>query len=364
MRRILALALALAVPLLAGIERPAVAAGQDWQQDWDRTLAAARKEGQIALSVPSGSVWHTELQRFQDAFPAIKVRMTGFSGRDFWARFLKEREVGQYLWDVRIGGYDAQEYRIKEAGNMQSVRDLLVLPEVTDPGKWHGGLDGAFLDREKTYIFGFVAVEQMTARFNTKIVGDSLSATDLIDPKWSGKISMADPRGGSALNGMGGLYKKFGPDFIRTLIVDQKPVITNIPRQQLDGLLSARYPIAFGLPSATPVEYGRNGGDIGIIGSLAGLRQSSIGVGGITVPTRNPHPAATKVFVNWLLTRDVQAHMMQRVHLNSRRVDVPQGAPDIALDFGHIDDYFRGQADEAKPYLEDVKKLLSGIVTR
>jgi hypothetical protein len=56
--------------------------------------------------------------------------------------------------------------------------------------------------------------------------------------------------------------------------------------------------------------------------------------------------------------------MMQRVHLNSRRVDVPQGAPDIALDFGHIDDYFRGQADEAKPYLEDVKKLLSGIVTR
>lgn len=338
---------------------PTAGYSADWEQNWNHTLTAAKAEGQLVMSIPAGGVWHAELMRFQDAYPGIKISATTFSGRDFWARFMKEREVGQYLWDIRIGGYDAQEYKIKQAGNLQSVRDLLVLPEVVDDSKWHAGLNSAFLDREKTYIFGFVGVDQMTARFNTKIAGRILTAEDLIDPKWSGKISMADPRGGAALNGMGGLFRKYGADFIQKFIVDQKPVITNVPRQQLEWLVSGRYPIAFGLPSATAVEYGRNGGDISAVGNMAGVAQSSIGVGGIAVPTQNPHPAATKIFVNWLLSKDVQAHLMERVKLNSRRNDVPQGAPDIALDYSHIDDYFRPQGDEAKQYLDEVKKILA-----
>lgn len=357
MKQILqALTFACALSLSIG---PNVGHAADWQQEWQKTLAAAKNEGQIVMSIPAGSVWRAELIRFQDAYPDIKVSATSFSGRDFWARFVKEREVGQFLWDIRIGGYDAQAYRIKQAHELQSVRALLLLPEVTDDSQWHNGIDAAFLDREKTYVFGFVGVDQMTARFNTKVAGKMLTATDLVDPKWSGKISMADPRGGAALNGMGGLFKKYGPDFIRKFIVGQKPVITNVPRQQLEWLISGRYPIAFGLPSATAVEYARNGGDISTVGKMAGVLQSSIGVGGIAVPTKNPHPAATKIFVNWLLTKNVQAHIMQRVKLNSRRNDVPLAAPDIALDYDHIDDYFRPQGDEAKHYLDEVKKILA-----
>jgi ABC-type Fe3+ transport system substrate-binding protein len=304
------------------------------------------------------------LVRFQDAYPDIKLEMTAFSGRDFWARFLKERDVGQYLWDMRIGGYDAQEYRIKQAGNMQPVRDLLILPEVLDDNVWYGGLDGVFLDREKKYIFGFVAVDQTSANFNKKFVGPTLTVKDLIDPKWSGKISMADPRGGSPLTSMGGIYRDYGPDFIRKLMLDQKPVITNIPRQQTEWLVSGRYPIAFGVPSAAIVEYRRNGGDISSVGRLTGVRQWSMGVGGITVPTKNPHPAATKVFVNWLLSKDVQAHFMKGVELNSRRKDVPQGLPEYALDYSHYDEYYGGQTEAMKPYIEKAQKLLREIVQR
>src|SRR4051794_9245911 len=159
---------------------PAVCAAAPWEDDWRRTLAAAKAEGQLVLSAPSGGVWRAELSRFQDTHPDIKLAMTAFSGRDFWARFMKEREVGQYLWDLRIGGYDAQEYQIKEAGHLQSVRDLLVLPEVADDAHWYGGLDGVFLDREKKYVFSFVSVDQMTARFNTRIVGPKLDAVDLV----------------------------------------------------------------------------------------------------------------------------------------------------------------------------------------
>jgi ABC-type Fe3+ transport system substrate-binding protein len=352
MRRLAALAVAVGLA-------PALCVAAPWEDDWQRTVAAANAEGQLTVSAPSGGVWRAELNRFQEAFPDIKLAMTAFSGRDFWARFMKEREVGEYLWDVRVGGYDAQEYQIKEAGNLQSVRDLLVLPEVADESRWFGGFDVAFLDRERKYVFSFVAVDQMTARFNRALVGPTLDAADLIDPKWSGKISMADPRGGSSLNGLGGLYKHYGAEFVRKLIVDQKPVITNVARQQMDWLMSGRYPIAFGIPSAMTVEYASGGGDVSMIGNLTGARQFSMGVGGISVPTRNPHPNATKVFVNWLLTKDVQVRLMQKVKLNSRRVDVPLGAPELVVDHAHIDEYYPGQADEAKPYLDEVKKLLA-----
>jgi ABC-type Fe3+ transport system substrate-binding protein len=357
MRRALA-ALAVAAGFLPAICH-AAPPRDNWQDDWQRTLDAAKAEGQLTVSAPSGGVWRAELARFQDAYPDIKLAMTAFSGRDFWARFMKEREVGQYLWDLRIGGYDAQLYQIKEAGHLQSVRDLLVLPEVTDDSRWIGGLDLAFLDREQKYVLSFVAVDAMVARFNKQFVGPTLAAADLIDPKWSGRISMADPRGGNALNGLGSLYKHHGADFVRTLLADQKPVLTNVPRQQMDWLMSGRYPIAFGLPSAMLVEYADGGGDVSMIGNMTGVTQISMGVGGISVPTRNPHPNATKVFVNWLLTKDVQERLMQKVKLNSRRADVPLGAPDFALDRDRIDEYDSSQSDDAKPYLDEVKKLLA-----
>jgi hypothetical protein len=127
----------------------APSARADWKADWDKTVAAAKQEGQLVLSVPSGSVWAAELQRFEAAYPGIKLKMTAFSGRDFWPRFTKEREVGQYLWDLRVGGTDHFAYKLKSSGQFEPIRDLLVLPEVVDANNWYGGIDGLFLDNEK-----------------------------------------------------------------------------------------------------------------------------------------------------------------------------------------------------------------------
>jgi iron(III) transport system substrate-binding protein len=205
-------------------------------------------------------------------------------------------------------------------------------------------------------------VDQTSVNYNTKFVGPKFDVDDLVDPKWAGKMSMADPRGGSPLTTMGALYKQKGPEFIRKLVVDQKPVITNIPRQQTDWLISGRYPVAFGVPSAALVEFRKNGGDVSAIAKMTGTRQWSMGVGGITVPTKNPHPNATKVFVNWILSKDVQAHMMKGVELNSRRKDVPQGLPSASLDYDRIQDYVGGQTEDMKPYIEKAQALLRGIV--
>ena len=332
----------------------------NWQQEWERTVAAAKKEGQLDAAIATGNVWRVEVERFHEAYPEIRLQTTTFSGRDFWPRFVKEREAGQYLWDVRVGGTDAPEFQLKEAGAMQPVRDLLLLPELLDDKTWHGGLDGLFLDKERKYFLGFATVEAPPAYVNAKLAGN-LSVADLVDPKWAGKISMADLRGGAGVTSLGSLLKQNGPDYIRKLLLDQKPVISNIPRQQLDWLMSGRYPIAFGLPNATPVDYKRSGGDVSPMKSISGLHQWAVSTGALTVPTRNPHPAATKLFVNWILTREVQTHLMKTVELNSRRKDVPEGLPDYAVDYEHIDQYYGQQTEEMVPYILKVQVLLREI---
>jgi ABC-type Fe3+ transport system substrate-binding protein len=56
----------------------------------------------------------------------------------------------------------------------------------------------------------------------------------------------------------------------------------------------------------------------------AGVRISQQS-GALTVINRPPHPNATKVFVNWLLSRDGQNVWSKLTQENSRRLDVTEG---------------------------------------
>jgi iron(III) transport system substrate-binding protein len=340
----------------------APAFGQDWKADWDKTVVAAKKEGALVLSVPSGNIWRGYLMAFGKAYPEIKVEMTPFASRDYWPRVVKEREAGQYLWDLRVGGADALAYRLRDQGHMQEIRSLLVLPEVTDESKWIGGFNRMFLDKEKKYFPAFIANVSQTANYNSKFVPKTPTIEDLLKPEWVGKMSMADPRGGSALNSLAVMTKVHGEGMVRKFMVDQQMVITSDPRQQLKWLVSGRYPVAFGLPSATFVEYENRGGSVAEFKDVDGLKQWAPGVGALQLTTRAPHPNAVKVFVNWILTRDVQAALAPAVKLNSMRNDVPVAAPDIALDVARLGDYHGTQDEAIEPYMKRTQDLLKEIL--
>jgi ABC-type glycerol-3-phosphate transport system substrate-binding protein len=336
----------------------AAAQSQDWKAEWDRTVALANREGHLTLAVASGEDWRTEVGRFQQAFPGIKLEMSTFSGRDFWPRFIKEREAGQYLWDVRVGSIDNQEYVLKNAGNMQPVRDLLLLPEVVDDDSWYGGFNSLFLDHESKFFLGFIAIQPPPGYFNKSIVGPAFSTGDMNNRQWSGKISLADPRGGAGIANLGSINREHGLEFVREILTEQKPVITNVPRQQLEWLLSGRYPIAIGIPDALLVDYRNNGGDTGAMGYICGTRSWTISSGALSVPTHNPHPAATKLFVNWILTKDVQTQLMKGVQMNSRRKDVPIEAPNIAVDYSQFDETECQQSEAFLPSIKSVQDML------
>ena len=287
--------------------------------------------------------------------------MTPVASRDFWPRILKEHEAGQYLWDLRIGGVDAPAYDMKNQGELAPVRPLFVLPEITDDKAWANGLDGLFLDKEKRFFPAFVAYESQSVYYNKTKIADASTLTMqslTSDPRWSGKIAMADPRGGAALNTLTVMNKLFGDQPIEQLIKQQKPVITGEPRQMIDWLASGRYPIAFGLPSAALLDYAQRGAPTADFAKVPGLHIWSPGVGALELLPKSPHPAATKLFINWLLTRDTQTKLMQAVKLNSQRIDVPKGDPDEVVDAALMSEYTCTQAEELGPYEQRVVALL------
>ena len=106
------------------------------------------------------------------------------------------------------------------------------------------------------------------------------------------------------------------------------------------------------------VEYAERGADMGGFAKIPGLNLWSPGVGAIQVVSNEPHPNATIVFVNWLLTRDVQTNIMKAVQLNSRRKDVPPGAPDLVLDPNRLSDYVGTQTEDMQEYAQKVVEIL------
>ena len=141
---------------LAALDYDAALGAAATQAEWEQVVAAARKEGKVVVAIPLGEAYPKVIGAFQKAYPEIKAEPFSTHTRDFMARYHKEREVGQILWDALIGGPDSDIYRAAQQGYWDPIKPNLLLPEVLDNGKWRGGLDGAFSDTGKTFAFNFV----------------------------------------------------------------------------------------------------------------------------------------------------------------------------------------------------------------
>src|SRR6185312_8034739 len=141
-------------------------------------------------------------------------------------------------------------------------RPLLMLPDLLEDKTWLGGLDGIFLDNAHRFIIGFAVYETQAVYYNQRLLPDAagLPLETLNEPRYTGKLSMADPRGGASLNTLSVLDRAYGDGFVETLMVRQKPATPRNPRKQIDWPAPGRYPSAFGWPPMPSVEYPQRGG--------------------------------------------------------------------------------------------------------
>jgi iron(III) transport system substrate-binding protein len=145
------------------------------------------------------------------------------------------------------------------------------------------------------------------AAINTREVNpqDFRSIRDLLDPKWKGKISFMDPTvSGTGSNQAALLYVRFGEDFIRQLLVEQKPMISRDRRQLTDWLARGTHPISFGAEDGEVERLRKQGFPLLPLYSLSDMPGSVSGGDQIGFLSNAPHPNAAKIFINWMASKE------------------------------------------------------------
>lgn len=354
MRRLL-IALVAALPVLP-------AAAQDWARQKAELIAAAEKEGALVIySQPNLAARQYVQTEWTKAYPNISISLSVLGTPAFAARIRTERQTGNYLWDIGFTGYNAG-YLLYPEGIVDPLAPELLDPEVNDPSAW-GGWNRAYVDNPGKYVFSmsrFIKGVYYDALHipPEKIARDGLKV--LLDPAYKGKLIWHDP----SIPGSGDMYpffikRRFGDDGLKKVIVDQN--VTYVAEQQkvVEALVRGTHWLGMG-PGVTgllgPYKTAGVPVDVRAMGNTPELNDMSIGGSSLFVINKRPHPAASRLFVNWLLTKDIQYGLAKAQQQNSRRTDVPSVATPDETALPNAE-YLENQREEYQPQAQEAIRL-------
>lgn len=300
--------------------------------EWDKVVQGARKEGKVVVYSTAPGEMRTALQSgFKEKF-GIETEVVSFRGGEMGAKLLNERRAGIYLVDVYMGGSTTPITQLKPTGALEPLDSALLLPEVKDTKAWFGE-KLSWIDNDHTLLM-FLGFPVPNLGYNTGLVKpeDIKSYRDLLDPRWKGKIVMNDPTvPGTAAKGFSVIgFHLLNLDYWREL-AKQQPVILRDQRVQVEWIAQGKYSVLFFPQSAVITEFIRAGAPVASFTPAEGTYVTGAS-GNLAMVNRPPHPNASKVFVNWVLSREGQTAFSQAFGRQSLRLDVTtEGLDPIAL---------------------------------
>ena len=323
-----------ALATMAG--RPAHASAAT-SPEWDQTVAAAKKEGKVAINTFTGQGYARVLKLFAQAYPEIKVDHTNLEPVDFSPRIINERKAGVYTWDVATMPTSTALQVLRPAGVFDPIRPAIIAPDAKNDTSWRGGFEAGFLDKDKHLAYAFTLVRAAGIFVNVDRVkdGELKSVKDLLDPKWKGKIAISDPRViGSTFWPLTIARLKVGDDFMKQILVDQEPVLSRDRNQLTEFMVRGRYPIALGLNVLALQDFQGHGVGKNVKTLLLPEMDYQSSGSLVWLMNKAPHPNAARVFINWLLTKDAQSAWAKELQTNSRLAGVEPGDPHTIVPSG------------------------------
>lgn len=331
---------------------------------WDELVKAAQKEGTVNVYATAvGPAIAPMREAFKRKF-GIDLDFVEGRPPEVMAKLTAERKAGLYLADVGNLGETTSMMDIKPLGITAPLADLLALPEVKSPEKWIGG-KLPFLDQDK-HVLMFTAMAIPPGVVNTDMVkeGALTSWLDLLKPEWKGKIVFSDPTvSGSSPNMLASLVKTFGKS--RTMeimqqLAAQEPTITRDQRLLQEWVARGKSAIGLGPSIGLITEFKKAGAPIEIT-KFKEPRHISGGPGNLIVFINNPHPKATQLYINWLLTAEGLSIWSKALGYPSTRTDVSvEGLDPVTLP--RATDVFPDE--EQMPLRVEMRKLSSDVFAR
>lgn len=303
------------------------------ENEWSKTVAAAGKEGRLAVFLYQRGNIEAAVRAFEKKYPDIGVSLAGTPAAETGPRIMAERRAGRFLWDVCICGPTTPYAVLYPAKALEPIKPALILPEVLDESKWWGGRHH-YMDPEGQYIFVFLgSVEMPNLYYNKNLVDprEFRSYWNLVQAKWRGKILALDPRRpGRQRVGARFLYHipELGPAFLTRLFTETDVTLSRDDRQAMDWLAVGKFPLCLfcgdietARAQALPVE------EFNTTKWKESPAIYSGSNGTVTLMNNAPHPNAARLFINWLLSKEGQASFQKIMNtpdlvMESLRLDI------------------------------------------
>jgi len=260
----------------------------------------ARKEGEVvwytAMNVPDAEVVR---KPFNERYPFVRLTLLRSTGEKVRTRILTEAQADRNTWDVvsfNLLDIDA----LAREGLLAEYRS----PEAAS------GYSAGSVDARRAAIY----VRQYVIGYNTRLVKDPpKSWADLLQPQWTGQLAIdeSDVEWYAAMLDYWGRDK--GTQFMRAL-ARQKP-------QQRRGhslltrlLVAGDFPLA--LIHAGEIEKEKqDGAPVEWVRTLDPVITSPSQV---AIAAKAPHPAAARLFVDFLLSKEGQRLIESRGRVPAR----------------------------------------------
>jgi iron(III) transport system substrate-binding protein len=306
------------------------------QTDWEKAIAAAKKEGEVRLWGDQEITHPDIVAAFAKEYPFIKaVTVSGRVG-ELMPRIIAERRAGKYLADLYSGGLGGRSFfDFLKTGVLDPIKPVLLLPEVVDGSKWLNG-EHYYADGEKRFVFMYEgSLAGVGLHYNTNLVDlkEFRSYWDLLNPKWKGRILLYERVGVGSPSVVRFYYNaQLGPDFLRRLLTEMDLAVSQDRRQSSDWLASGKFPICIDCGDTDRAKQQGLPVDEFPHANLkeAGYEISTSGNSGLALVNNAPNLNAARVFANWFLSREGQtvwqAVMNTKVlePSDSMRIDIPK----------------------------------------
>jgi len=356
--------LAVALAVIAGTFAATAAVAQDWKAEWDKTVAAA-KGSKLNLVIQPDPGFEAIVEVFKKKYPDIRVEASAVNPSAFAPRLVTEQNSGLFAWDVWWSSASNMTIVNIPAGSLAPIPNYLILPEVKDESNWHNP-KYLYTSDKGPFVFVHTHYLQNLGYYNTDLVpgGEIKTIRDLANPALKGKFALRAPdrpHGGSQM--LAQALKMTDEAFLNTLFTTMSPIIVDNARQVTDGVIRGDYAYGIGTDDNVWMDCVKAGG----CKNVKQVPFSFMHSRAISIPKNPPNPAAAKVFVNWLLSKEGQEVYVKEwakvdsVGAFSMRKDV---APDPAHkgslpDFNNLDQYVAVSLDSGVPYISKVAELFN-----
>jgi ABC-type Fe3+ transport system substrate-binding protein len=299
------------------------------QSQWNEIVEAAKREGTVVVIGPQGSETRDALvQGFQRKYPEIKVEHSG--GRSASTQAHRGAKSERYSVDLLVQGTTTVITGLMSVKAVIPIHSYLVGPNTRDASTW---LNKKFSFADEAGQYNMVMSVYILPPFvyNPTMMSPNeiKSWTDLLAPKWKGKMAARDPRlagGGLAIATFWYASPKLGKDFIQKLFGAQDIAVSRDDRQLLDFVGQGKYPLAIGPSEVLAKEFIAKGLPVRQFNPEA-LQEGALttaGNGALSIPKNPPHPNALKVYIDYLLSKEGQSEWSKAIGFASLRQDVPR----------------------------------------